>query len=95
MTFLEQLQAHKGGLVRLKTELYWYTGRSWDGCPGRVCLLLDSETVRDSSSSDPESAKTVNAGPQIRSFGDATACFLVDGSPHWIWISEKDVEILK
>ena len=42
MTLLEQLQAHKGGLIQLKTQLYWYDGRGWDGDPARVCLLLDA-----------------------------------------------------
>jgi hypothetical protein len=41
MTFLEQLQAHKGGLVQLKTELYCYAQGRYDGNPGRVCLILD------------------------------------------------------
>ena len=31
MTFLEALQSHRGGLVRIKTQLYWYGGRGWDG----------------------------------------------------------------
>ena len=42
MTFLEELQAHTGGLLRLKTQLYWYGGRGPDGSPGQVCLLLDA-----------------------------------------------------
>ena len=42
MTFLEMLQSHKGSLIRLKTELFWYGGRGWDKSPGRICLLLDA-----------------------------------------------------
>ena len=42
MPLLEQLQAHKGGLIQLKTQLYWYDGRGWDGDPARVCLILDT-----------------------------------------------------
>ena len=42
MNLLETLQAHKGGLICLKTELYWYDRRSWDGTPGRICLILDA-----------------------------------------------------
>ena len=45
MTFLERLQAHKGGLLRLKTELYWYGGRGYDGSPDRICLILDAAAV--------------------------------------------------
>lgn len=46
MTFLKQIQAHKCGLIRLKTGLYWYD-RGYDGHPGRICLVLDAaEDVR-------------------------------------------------
>ena len=42
MNFLDNLQAHKGCLIHLKTQLYWYKGRGWDNNPGRICLLLDA-----------------------------------------------------
>ena len=42
MTLIEALQAHRGGLVLLKTEIFWYAGRGWDGITGRVCLLMDA-----------------------------------------------------
>jgi len=41
MTLLEKLESHRGGLVRLPTQLFWY-GRGWDRTPGRICLLLDA-----------------------------------------------------
>jgi hypothetical protein len=42
MTLLDKLQAHKGGLLQLKTQLYWYGRGGWDNNPGRICLLLDA-----------------------------------------------------
>ena len=42
MIFLDRLLSHKGGLIRLKTELYWYGGRGYDRSPDRICLLLDA-----------------------------------------------------
>ena len=42
MDFLQTLKAQVGGLLHIKSELYWYGGRGWDGAPGRVCLLLDA-----------------------------------------------------
>jgi hypothetical protein len=42
MTFPEALQAHKGGLVRIKSDLFWYGGRGWDGVHDRICLLLNA-----------------------------------------------------
>jgi len=42
MTLIEALQSHKGGLILLKTEIFWYAGRGWDGITGQVCLLMDA-----------------------------------------------------
>ena len=42
LDYLQLLQTHSGYLIRLKTELYWYDGRGYDGSPGRICLLLDA-----------------------------------------------------
>jgi hypothetical protein len=96
MTFLEQFQAHKGGLLRIKTQLYWYgTGRH-DGNPGRVCLILDAARLPVSDARDIEAAGAANAyaeshGEKVNS---VDAFLLVDGVPRWIWLSEADVELL-
>ena len=88
MTFLEQLQAHKGGLVQLKTELYWYEQGRYDGNPGRVCLILDAAVAADA-------ATTVAVAVTVTGAVAADAGFLlIDGRPQWIWIVEKDVELL-
>ena len=94
MTFLEQLQSHRGGLLRLKTELYWYgDGRGYDRSPGRVCLLLDAAANGDAKvpwkapSTAAARARTA-AGPR------AAAHLLIDGTPHWVWVVEADVELL-
>jgi len=84
MTFLEQLQAHKGGLIQLKSQLYWYGGRGYDGNPGRVCLILDS------------AATVAGAKPAARACSNAAAVayLLLDGSPQWVWVAKADVELL-
>jgi hypothetical protein len=89
MTFLEQLQAHKGGLVQLKTELYWYAQGRYDGNPGRVCLILDA-----ADAATARRTAAVSAAAVVAVDGDAAALLLVDGSPQWIWIAEEDVELL-
>ena len=88
MTFLEQLQSHRGGLIRMKTELYWYGGRGYDGSPGRVCLLLDAAANGDAKVpwKAPSTAGACVAGP--------AAHLLIDGTPHWVWVVEADVELL-
>ena len=84
MTFLEQLQAHKGGLIRLKTELCWFMGRGWDNNVGRVCLILDAAA----------NILPADAGTRTATARSAAARLLIDGSPQWIWIAEADVELL-
>jgi len=83
MTFLEELQAHKGGLIRLKDGLFWYGGRGLDGVQDRICLLMDSVHPF---------AATVAFEP--RGATEATACLLIDGRPHWVCIAPVDVELL-
>ena len=85
MTFLEQLQAHKGGLIRLKTQLYWHEGRKWDNNPGRICLILD--TAWDDASAE--------ASTDAYTSGSAAAAhLLIDGKPAWIWVAEQDIKLL-
>jgi len=87
MTFLEQLQAHKGGLIHLKTQLYWCEGRRWDNNPGRICLILDAarrSTAAAATAAEPAAATTVAA----------TAHLLIDGRLTWIWVAEQDIELL-
>jgi len=85
MTFLQKLQTHKGCLLRLKTQLYWYGERGYDNTPGRVCLILDAVAVGPS---------TAAVTTSVRSKTPTAAFLLVDGSPHWVWIAEADVELL-
>jgi hypothetical protein len=90
MTFLETLQAHKGGLLRLKTELFWYGGRGCDNAPDRTCLILSvgGNEQRYAAATWPEH-RTVS----WCAAGHA-ALLLIDGSPQWVWVAEEDVEIM-
>jgi hypothetical protein len=87
MTFLEELAAHKGGLVLLKTELFWYGGRGYDGIPKRVCLLMDSVPTYTAG-------YAAWSGARSRRSAAAHACLLIDGRPHWVCIAPADVELL-
>ena len=88
MTFLEDLQAHKGGLVRIKSDLFWYGGRGWDGITGRVCLLMDTAAAEAVAS-----AAASTAAPRA-AVAHTAALLLVDGAPHWVWVAQADVELL-
>jgi hypothetical protein len=90
MTLCEKLVAHKGGLVCLKTELWWYGGRGWDGIRGRVCLLMDARARRRR----PAAAEAHAAAHRAAAERAAAAFLLVDGAPHWVWVAQEDVELL-
>lgn len=89
MTFLKGLQSHRGGLLRLKTELFWYSDRGFDDSPGRVCLVLDA--AREDATTAGAAART---GTATAARTRAAALLLIDGCPHWVWVAPKDVEIL-
>ena len=87
MTFLEELQSHKGGLILLKTQLFWYGGQGWDGVTGRVCLLMDA--------ADPARHPRAAAHAAVAERAAAAAALiLIDGRPQWVWIAPADVELL-
>ena len=90
MTLLKQLQAHKGSLIQLKTQLYWHDGRGYDGTPGRICLILDASTSTFSRAV-ARTPRTVSTVPRGRW---AAAFLLIDGQPQWIWAAEEDIELL-
>ena len=91
MTLLEQLQAHAGGLVKIKTQLFWYGGRGWDGTPDRICLILDTAASAASRSAASIAARSAAAPAPAAA---AAALLLIDGAPHWVWVAQEDVEIL-
>ncbi len=93
MTFLESLHSHKGGLIQLKTQLFWYEGRKWDNNPGRVCLILGAATTAADAPNPTTAAGRTNGG-RHRTADAAAAHLLIDGQPAWIWVVEADVELL-
>ena len=95
MTFLETLQTHRGGLIRIKSDLFWYGGRGWDGAPGRVCLLLDAVPAAPFAGPYATAlAPRAAARTRAASATGAPALLLIDGAPHWVWVARADVEIL-
>jgi hypothetical protein len=100
MTLLDKLQAHKGGLLQLKTQLYWYGRGGWDNNPGRICLLLDTAaTATTPAARAAARAATAAAGRASlttrRHVAPAgAALLLIDSQPHWVWIAEEDVDLL-
>ena len=89
MVILEQLRIHVGGLVRIKSDLFWYDSRGWDGTRGRICLLMDA------GPSDTAAFIAAAARTTAPALATATlALLLVDGQPHWVWVGSDDLELL-
>lgn len=98
MTLLDKLQAHKGGLIQLKPQLYWYGSRSYDNNPGRICLILDAAAARVRPTATGINSVSATS-PAIRRFASSTICsaaafLLINGRAHWVWVVEADVELL-
>ena len=96
MKILKKLRAHVNGLVKIKTELYWYAEQRWDNSQERVCILLDS-ALRENH--DPSVQGHLHAasrrwrpGPRQDSI---ELKVLVDGQPCWILLDEENIEIIK
>jgi hypothetical protein len=89
MMFLDALKAHRGGLVRLKTEDYSYRSKLWDEIAGRIFLLLDSGD-RAAATLDP---------PPMAVAGDINKLtpmlLLIDEVPKWVWSTEDAVELIE
>ena len=92
MTFINKLKAHIGGLIHIKSQLYWYRTGKWDGVHESTYLLLDIVDPAEDVMGDIFSAATTIAlGPDPR-----TAVLLfIDGTPKWVWIYSGAVELLK
>ena len=87
--FIETLRSHRGGLVRLLSDLFWYSTACFDQRQDRICLILDAN---DRSNVTP-SAESVN---YCTNGGDECAGLhvLIDGKPAWIWITKVDVVLI-
>jgi hypothetical protein len=104
MTFFESLQAHKGRLIRLKTQLYWYNSGLWDEGQ-ELCLVLDTAPAM-STVGRAAAARTYNAGIHGVLNGPGadhrtqlvaksrSVYLLINGSAQWVLVAEKDVELV-
>jgi hypothetical protein len=89
--FHKRLQAHKGGLLYLKTELYWYNRSERDGIEGRHCILLDAPTKSMPATEDAVTP-TVEMCDDLKK--TVVTYLLIDGTPSWVWLAEEDVALL-
>jgi len=93
MTLLEKFESHRGGLIRLPTQLFWYDGRGWDRTPGRICLLLDAVPITAAAAATEAAA---GASTAAAAGASTAACvhLLIDGQPRWVRVAAAEVELL-
>lgn len=92
MTFLEQLQAHKGKLVRSTVRLYWLNNEVWDNRIGIIALVLDVTCMYNDLII---SAGTYNSMGTLKAETSRLAAhLLIDGQLHCVRVVEQDVELL-
>ena len=95
MNFLQELGSHRGGLLLLKSELWWYGARAWDGARGRICLLMDAAPVAYAVAAATRTAAFAPAAAVAAATArTAAALLLIDGRPQWVWVDQEDVELL-
>ena len=83
---VEELRACIGCLIRIKTELFWYDSRHWDGVSGRFCILLGVGSLLD----DKADARGRHLG-----YDEVSLQLLLDGRPRWIILGEKSFEVVE
>jgi hypothetical protein len=91
VTFIKTLQAHRGGLIQLKDQLFWFGGRGWDGQPGRICLILD---VLERGCGPGATAAGSSASSWSVAESEELVLLLIDELPKWFWLSEDDIEFI-
>lgn len=92
MTFLNQMLAHRGGLIRFKREIISHVGSGLvrHDLGEQVFVLIDAVADGDWFSPVPVFART--AGTPV--YGQAIIQVLLMGVPRWVAAIPADVELL-
>ena len=89
----EELQAHINKLIRIKTQVFWYSNDKWDEIYERHYILLDVKNITDYSFIDD----AVTLTPSLNSPSDIDNIvlqILVDGSAKFLLTNRKDFEVI-
>ena len=89
-----ELQDHISGLIRIKTQIYWYSNDKWDETHERHYILLDVKNVNDFSFVDDAVTFTPSLNP-LSDQDNVVLHLLVNGSPKFVLTNEKDIEVVK
>jgi len=89
-TGLDQLRA--GDLIKLKSNVYWYNIKRWDGILERLYIVLEYKSI---SSGILVDASTIKAWELPAQLSDMFLLkLLIDGSAQWVRATHDEIEII-
>ena len=101
MTFSERLRVHRGGLVRLRANLWWFDAgmEKWGSnrMTEAVCIILDAVEAGEGCGIHVEACGGGTAkGGDTDCIAEvyAEVLLFIDGAPRWIRLDENDLEFL-
>lgn len=89
----EELQAHINKLIRIKTQVYWYSNDKWDEIHEKYYILLDVKNITDNSFVDDAVTLTPSLNPSS-DIDNIVLQILVDGSAKFLLTNQKDFEVI-
>lgn len=89
----EQLESlNCGDLIKLKSNVYWYNIKRWDGILERVYIVLEYKSL---SSGILVDASTIKAWElRVRLSDIFLLKLLIDGSAQWVRATYDEIEIV-
>jgi hypothetical protein len=99
MTF-EQLKAHVGGLICLKTPLRWiaynhWSDSYWDNSEDRIYALIDVESNTNNPGQKPEACGLHVSLQDYNSETVVRLHLLIEGVQRHVWVLRCDVELFE
>lgn len=95
MTFLDILQAHRGSLIKVKSRLFWHKKGRWENNSDQICLVLDARPSVFAAALETHGIiAAIAENASYRGPHTVGSLLLIDGSPRWIWLDKKDVELI-
>ena len=89
----EQLESlNCGDLIKLKSNVYWYNIKRWDGILERISIVLEYKSLHSGILVD---ASTIKAWELPARLNDMFLLkLLIDGSVQWVRATYDEIEII-
>jgi hypothetical protein len=91
MKFHEMLQANRGNLFILKSELFLKERMCWDGCADRLFVLVDARAGLERHHGDG----IARGADEVTRYNRATITALINNRVYMIHVARSDVELVR